>query len=42
MKTVSYLTFFGMDGKDELHLKYGEAVGLCYLVSVRDWNGGDE
>ena len=34
MGTVNYLKFVDMEGADELHLKFGEAVGLCYLVSV--------
>ena len=41
MKTVSYLKFFDMEGADELHLKSGEAVGLCFLVSVRIGDGRD-
>lgn len=34
MSNISYLKLFDMSGIDECKLKLGEAMGLCYLVSV--------
>ena len=34
LSNISYLKLFDMSGIDECKLKLGEAMGLCYLVSV--------
>ena len=41
MENVGFLKFLTLENVDELGLKYGEGIGLCYLVSVINGNGND-
>ena len=41
MDTVNVLLFFKMSDAEELKIRFGEAVGISYLVMVGAWRGAD-
>lgn len=39
--TVNVLLFFKMSDQEELKIRFGEAVGISYLVMVGEREGGE-